>query len=215
MGLIRATPARFVDRWEEDGGVTAFAFRPDRPFPHIAGSHAIFFLPQGGRKPFTIASAPEEGDLVLATTLASGSRFKRSLGALTPGDRIKMRGPIASFTLRGSAPEVLFIAQGVGVTPFRSLLRHLSAGGAAKDTTLVHVAPAHAFRAETEQLATRSCYPTDAEQFRLELKQAAHERPDATCFLSGAPAFVAATATLLTDLGIPRRQLRQDKFRGY
>ena len=215
MGLLRPIKARYVRRHEEAGDVTAFAFRPDRPLRHVAGQHGFFVLPGAGMKPFSIASAPEDLDLLIATRLGSGSTYKTALAALQPGDVVKVRGPLARFTLDGSADEILLIAQGVGITPFRSVLRHLRQACVRKHSTLVHVASAHAFRHETEQLATRALYPAGAEQFQLDVKRAAYERPGATCYLAGAPAFVAEAAALLAESGIAKKQIKRDSFRGY
>jgi ferredoxin-NADP reductase len=215
MGLLRPIKARYVQRHEEAGDVTAFAFRPDRPLRHVAGQHGIFLLPGAGVKPFSIASAPEDHDLVIATKLGSGSKYKTALAGLEPGDVVKVRGPMARFTLDGSADEVLLIAQGVGITPFRSMLRHLLHAGVRKDSTLIHVGSAHAFRGETEQLATRALYPVGAEQFQLDVKRAAYELPGATCYLAGGPAFVAEAAALLADSGVAKKQIKRDALRGY
>ena len=79
MGVLRPIKARYVDRHEEPGGVTVFAFRPDRPLGHAAGQHGFVVLPGAGMKPFSIASAPEDGDLVIATKLGSGSKYKTAM----------------------------------------------------------------------------------------------------------------------------------------
>jgi len=215
MGLLRATTLEYLDRHDEEGGVTAFTFRPSKPLKHVAGQHGFFFVPGAGMKPFSIASAPEDDDIVIATKLQSGSKFKTALAALGPGENIKVRGPVMRFTLDGSSDEVVFIAQGVGITPFRSLLRHIDGNDIKKHTTLIHVASAHPFRTETARLAREASYPTDAESFRLDLKQASTERPGATYYLSGAPSFIKETAALLTEARIPKKQLKRDMFRGY
>ncbi|MEV6849325.1 FAD-dependent oxidoreductase [Actinoplanes sp. NPDC051411] len=215
MGMLIPIKARYVERRQEADDVTAFVFRPDRPFAYRAGQHGIFIVPGAGMKPLTIASAPEDRDLTIATRLGSGSPFKKALGALQPGDAIRVRGPLNRFTLSGSADDVVFIAQGVGITPFRSLLRHMRAAGIGRHSTLVHVGSAHAFRGETERLATRAWYPSGVEQFRFDLKRAIYERAGATCYVAGAPAFVADTAVLLAELGVAKKQLRRDSFPGY
>lgn len=214
MGLLAATPLEYAGRRPEEGGVTAFAFTPTRPLRHAAGQHAFLTLRGGGTKPFSLASAPEDGEVVIGTRLASGSRYKQALAALSAGDVVRLRGPVLRFTLDGSADDVVLVAEGVGVTPYRSVLRHITAAGLPKRTRLLHVGRAHPFRAETEHLAGQSAYPDDAEGLALELERATSDLAGATYYVSGAPPFVRSTSAAIAGAGIARRQIRSDVFRG-
>lgn len=69
-------------------------------------------------------------------------------------------GPVGAFTLPRRTPEVVMLAQGIGITPFRSMLRHIEITGADKRTTLVHTGAHHPFRTDTETAATAAHYPT-------------------------------------------------------
>lgn len=53
----------------------------------------------------------------------------------------------------------MFLAQGVGITRYRSLLRDIRARGSRTHTTLVHVGRGHTFRRDTEPLADSALYP--------------------------------------------------------
>ena len=127
-----------------------------------------------------------------------------------------LRGPIMNFTLDGAAPKVVLLAQGVGITPFRSMLRHITLTHAATDASLVHVARAdHAFRSETEQWANDASFPVHAQEFRAAAVRAAAIHPNATFYIAGASPFVTATVGLLHKAGITKTQIRQDKYLGY
>jgi len=77
---------------------------------------------------FSIVSAPFEGDLVVATRMRD-TAFKRALKSLPIGSRAKLVGPFGSLILHGDrARPAVFIAGGIGITPFMSILRQ-----AAKD----------------------------------------------------------------------------------
>lgn len=167
MSILSSTDLTFTGSREEADGVTVFSFRPDRGLPHTAGQHGLLKVPGGGTKAFSLASAPEEPEALIGTHLQSGSKYKTALAALRPGDRASVRGPIMNFTLAKAAPQVVFLAQGVGITPFRSLLVHIAATQPDRDTTLVHVGQDHAFRAETERLARTAAYPAGRETSRL------------------------------------------------
>ena len=71
-----------------------------------------------GRRSFTIASPPHEENLVFATRL-TGSGFKNTL-LQGPLQEIEINGPHGKMVHDPSLPAV-FIAGGIGVTPFRSM----------------------------------------------------------------------------------------------
>lgn len=215
MGLLTTTALQYVGRREEEGGVTALAFRPARPLRHRAGQHGFLSVPGAGSRPFSLASAPEDPEVLIGTRLGSGSRYKQALAALSAGDQVRLRGPVLRFTLDGAADDVVLVAQGVGITPFRSMLRHIAAAGRSTRATLLHLGPGHPFRADTEPAASAAVYLDDAEGFGLELKRATTDLPGATFYLSGSPGFVRDAAAAVTDAGIARRQIRRDVFRGY
>jgi ferredoxin-NADP reductase len=75
---------------------------------------------RGPQRTFTIASAPREEDLFI-TTRDTGSGFKKTLSELNSGTVLEYAGPLGSFTLDLEYPAV-FIAGGIGITPFHSIL---------------------------------------------------------------------------------------------
>ncbi len=83
---------------------------------------------QFARHTFSIVSAPFEGELVVVTRMRD-SAFKRAFKSLPIGSAAKLEGPFGSLTLHNDrARPAVFIAGGIGITPFMSILRQ-----AAKD----------------------------------------------------------------------------------
>jgi vanillate O-demethylase ferredoxin subunit len=138
------------------------------------------------------------------------------MAALRPGHPVTLRGPVNTFTLDGAGGQVVMLAQGVGITPMRSMLAHIALSNLAVRSFLIHVAgDGHAYRKETEQWAGTAAYPQHADEFRAATAEAAIAHPHATFFVAGAPPFVAATAGLLRRSGVASRQIRQDKYLFY
>ncbi len=205
-----------VTTQSSDGhGGDAVNFVPDRPIRFTAGQHVLWRIPGAGIHPFTIASAPEEEIVTLGTSLASQSPLKRVIAALAEGDRVRLVGPLADFTLDPTSPAVVMLAQGVGVTPYRSMLRHLKLAGRSLDTTLLQVAAEHPFRNETEPLAEVSHYVTSREEYAARLAEIVGRRPQASYLVSGSREFVGSTTTALRAAGIARAQVKRDTFYGY
>jgi ferredoxin-NADP reductase len=216
FGVLHTHRLVFQGCREVGGGVSSFAFAPEPPFEAKAGQHGILQLGGTAMKPFSLASAPEEGSVLIGTSLQSGSSFKQRLAALKPGDLVTLRGPVNNFTLDGAAAQVVMLAQGVGITPLRSMLAHAALTGTVIQSSLIHVAPAgHAYRDETEEWAVAAAYPEHADDFRTAAVAAAHANPGATFFIAGATPFVSSTTSLLRETGVAGANIRQDKYLGY
>jgi ferredoxin-NADP reductase len=110
----------------------------------------------------------------------------------------------------------VMLAQGVGITPMRSMLSHIALNKLAVHSSLIHVANVgHAYREQTEKWATSAAYPHHAQEFRAATAEAARAHPHATFFVAGASPFVSSTAGLLRNSGIAGRQIRRDKYLFY
>jgi ferredoxin-NADP reductase len=99
--------------------------------PYLPGQfHFLTLHRQGSRDeehPYTISSAPAEDGFLASTIKASGD-FTRTIGSTQVGDRVSVRGPYGRFSpwVETDATDLVFLAFGVGITPFRSILRHLA-----------------------------------------------------------------------------------------
>lgn len=110
-------------------GTMAFYFRKPEGFSYMAGQSCDLTLlnpavddGKGNTHAYSIASAPHEKELMIATRLRD-SAFKRSLQSMPAGSAVKLDGPFGTFTLpESSARPVIFLAGGIGITPFRSMM---------------------------------------------------------------------------------------------
>ncbi|MBN1465790.1 FAD-dependent oxidoreductase [candidate division KSB1 bacterium] len=82
-------------------------------------SQLLFADRKGGRRTFSIASAPSEENLYMATR-KTGSGFKRTI-AEALGQTIEITGPAGRMIRDETRPAVL-LAGGIGITPFRSMI---------------------------------------------------------------------------------------------
>src|SRR5690606_1519121 len=80
-------------------------------------------------KPFSVASAPSENVVKITTVIRKeASEFKQALLELKQGMTVRMSGPLGSFYLKDHYPALL-IAGGIGITPFRAMVKQLEAEG--------------------------------------------------------------------------------------
>jgi predicted ferric reductase len=104
------------------GAVTEIALRPEeRGLKWQAGQFAFVSAPEAGMRephPFTIANAPNsEGRMIFC--IKGLGRWTRVLPArLKLGQRVRVEGPYGRFLLHTRTPRQVWIAGGVGITPF-------------------------------------------------------------------------------------------------
>lgn len=85
---------------------------------------------KGDGRDFSIASSPEEWPVLSFATRLTGSAFKKHLEDSPDGTPLRVSGPYGEFTLpsglaaRKWNQPIVFIAGGIGITPFRSMLQH-------------------------------------------------------------------------------------------
>jgi ferredoxin-NADP reductase len=111
-------------------GTMAFYFERPEGFDYLAGQRTVLSLlgvrdfdGYGSTRTFTLASAPHEPELMIATRMRD-TAFKRALKAAPPGLRVRLDQPDGGLTLHADETRpAVFIAGGIGVTPFRSIVR--------------------------------------------------------------------------------------------
>jgi predicted ferric reductase len=183
--------------------------------------------------PFTISSAPA-ADGSLASTIKESGDFTRTIRKTAVGDRVAVRGPFGRFShlLHPDEADLVFIAAGVGITPFLSMLRFMRDSGDWKEVLLIYGNRTDddiSFRQELQDMADgpRSTLkvvhvlsqPRGAWQGerghidRAVILRHAGERLDAKAFyICGPPAMTSPVIASLTELGVPRRRIHTERF---
>ena len=94
---------------------------------------------KGLRRHITIVTSPTERGVVGLATRLRDTAFKRTLAELEPGDEVQVEEPKGSFLLpEDTSQPYVFVAGGIGITVFRSMLRYIADTGAPYDVTLLY-----------------------------------------------------------------------------
>jgi len=111
-----------------------FSFYFDRrgvDFDFFAGQYIRMSLPheaadeRGTTRFFTIASSPHEKEYLMITTKIIASSFKKTLCALQPGQDVDFFGPMGRVYFdEQDRTERVFLAGGIGITPFHSMITY-------------------------------------------------------------------------------------------
>ena len=127
---IRQRSNRFIVegiKWETKDTFTV-ALRPNKRFIFKAGQFCFLRLDKDrlfARHPFTISSSPDEK--CLRFTIKLQGRFTKAASGLRKGEEVMVEGPFGTFMAEETDKDLVFIAGGVGITPFISIIKeHLN-----------------------------------------------------------------------------------------
>jgi ferredoxin-NADP reductase len=230
-------------REEVAEGTMAFHFDKPQGFAFKPGQAVDLVLPgepggdaQAVRHTFSLVSAPFQDELAVATRMRD-SAYKRALKSLPLGAGVRIEGPFGSLTLhKDRARAAVFIAGGIGITPFMSILRQ-----AAKDQLPQHLSLLYsnrrpedsAFLAELDELQrlnsrfrlvatmtdmAKSGRTWQGETRRIDadlVKSVGAKLASPIYYLAGPPAMVDALRKTLESAGIDDDDVRSEEFYGY
>ncbi len=97
-----------------------FSFQPGQ---YVVARFLNNFLNTPG-KAYTITSLP--GEKFIAITVKRLGKFSNALCDLRIGDRVKIIGPYGHFFPRDKIKKIVFLAGGIGVTPFFNIIKSFS-----------------------------------------------------------------------------------------
>lgn len=190
---IRARRAYEVASVERTGGAVDIRLEPlGAPMRHQAGQFAFlaFDAPGLGEPslgephPFTISDAPREDGSLRFTIKPLGDGTRRIAEALKPGVRAVLRGPNGRFLRPRRAEVEVWIAAGVGVTPFAAWSASL-AQAPSSESWPIHIFYCARCRAEAPLLD--------------EIERVAAENPRVTLHLVHSDAGERLTADQIVD----------------
>ncbi len=207
----------FVERRPEYEGVATYIFHPRQPVPYVAGQYAhmrLLHMPPEIRRvrEFSFASAPEDPDIWFGIDERSGSDYQKALRSLKVGDTVELFKIKSHLTWPPPASHIVMIAGGVGVTPFRAMLRDIQQKNLTVTTTLIHAAhDAYLYGHEMKELAGEYV-PVTREDLMATLSRVANNHHDAHYYIAGSAPFADVVTTELGTKGIAR--VESDVFKG-
>lgn len=215
----------------EAGDAVTFIFNSEEPTVWEAGQYIKYTLvhhkpdEKGVKRYFTISAAPDEQFPRITTRLNSEklSSFKQALSELPIGGKIDAEPPRGSFIVTNPHQPIIFIAGGIGITPFRSILLDMEYRQQPINLPLLYAnrGPEIIFQDELEQVASRNPgldihYIIEPERINEnKIKKVINNYTQPLYYISGPEPMVQATFEMLRSLKIPEEQLKRDDFPGY
>ena len=237
---------QLVDKKQIAPNTISFYFRPDGPFIWKPGQFLHYRIPQatpddrGENRFFSIASAPHEGPIQLTTRFSpEGSSFKKELQKLEVGQSIEAEGPKGSFSMDDPRQQYVFIAGGIGITPFRAILKDLDYNRQPMNISLLYANRIKdaLFKEEFVKLAKKHpefklfYFISDEPVAEQKLSDNVSVLPgqinqnaiqtlipnfqSAIYYISGPETMVYTFEEMLSGLGVPKENTKRDYFPGY
>ena len=234
--------SRLVGRTNWGVQTMDFAFATDQPLQYQPGQYIEVTLPhskpddRGNRRYFTLASSPTEPNLHIgAKFYPNGSTFKRAMQSMSGNTPVAVEQVAGDFTLPADATRKLaFIAGGIGVTPFRSMVKYLidtndhrSVGMLYAERQVSELAYTDVFEQARRQLGIAVTYtvtsqtsaiPAGVATGYIDMAMIRRVMPDygeRLFYISGPHQMVADTKRILLAMGVQRKNIKIDFFPGY
>jgi ferredoxin-NADP reductase/Na+-translocating ferredoxin:NAD+ oxidoreductase RnfD subunit len=236
---------KFIERVPRAKNIYSFWFEPIKKINFIPGQFLEWTLAhdkhdnRGVRRWFTITASPTEDKIMLTTKLAEkSSTFKSALNSLAPGDEIVISDPDGEFILPSDPnKKLVFIAGGIGITPYRSIVKYLLDTNQSRDIILMYSARStdeftfkdlweeaqKKFGLKPVYVATDEKGPPASQARALRagyinpemIKQEVPDWTDRLFYVSGPEPMVEAFEKMLLNMGIADKNIIRDYFPGY
>ena len=189
---------------------------------------------KGLRRHITVVTSPNERSVLGFATRMRDSAFKRSLSEVPVGTEVEVEPPKGSFGLpEDTTRPLVFVAGGIGITVFRSMLRFIREEGLPYRVTLIYSnrdRESTAFLDELQELEqenrdlrlilTMTQDPgwqgetrrIDSQFFRDYLEADLNE---STFLVAGPPAMVEGVQDALAEAGVDEENVIAERYSGY
>lgn len=227
-----------------DHDAYSFFFTATPQVEFLSGQYLKMTLPiktpddRGDSRYFTIASSPTEKGKIQVTTRIIQSAFKKTLrDNIVPEQEISANGPYGRFFQDwGNKTPRVFLAGGIGVTPFRSMIRFAVDSDLEVPITLVNSwslvedivffdeflkiekSQKNFFYIPTVTKMELSKKPWDGQTGRIDQQMLKHRIAnwtDSDYYIVGPSNFVSTMFSTVRDMGIPMSRIKTENFPGY
>ena len=203
---------KFLSKQNEYDDVYTFFF-DKKDVAYEAGQYAHLLIEGETRevRELSFASAPSEDSLMLTMHVGSNTEFKNKMSKLSEGDEVSL------FKIKGKLefPQVneksyVFLSGGVGITPFRSILKENKEKDLRIDLVQVQRGD-FLFKNELESLVN-NYYSISPENFDDEITNIIEKNRSSLFYICGSKRFVDGISNLMEKNMIDKDRIQIESF---
>ena len=231
MSVLTKTKLTLEHRHQETKDTVSFRFKSKEIKDWKPGQYLHYTLDhphpdsRGTERYFTISSAPFEGHIQITTRFSDkkSSSFKNALRDMVVGGTVEADGLEGDFVVDDPSQRLVFIAGGIGVTPYRAILLALDHSGAPINVDLLYANRDEDFPYKTELERFAKKHPTFRAHYftgqkRLDERAIAAVVGDLVkpiFYVSGPEPMVETFEKVLKGMSVPKSRVKTDYFPGY
>lgn len=228
--MSRIYHTTIIDRKVVAEDTLEVSFKRPEDFSFLAGqyiqlgvSKLLYPDPKGASRVFSIASSPLDQERISVAFRETGSGFKRTLKELPLDATVNIEGPHGFFTLpQESTASLVFIAGGIGITPFLSIIRFADEKRLSFSLTLLYAnrnQESAAYLGELQGIAGRTTHFVLRNHLgRIDeqsIQQSTKDPQNCKWYIAGPPAMAGCARNLLFLLGVDDGRVYCEEFTGY
>lgn len=210
-----------------------FIFGVDKKIQFTPGQYMEFTFDhknpdsRGNRRYFSLANSPTEKEIRLGIKIdSSPSTYKQNLLELKSNQKIAAGQLMGDFVLpKDVSKKLVLIAGGIGITPYRSMIKYLVDTNQKRDIIIVYTVSnknnfvyKDVFTIAQNKLGIKTVYVDSHTQGHIDALRLAKEIPDFReryFYISGSRNVVSGFKEILKDLNIPKNKIITDFFPGF
>jgi len=228
MAMFKKRELVFLESYKESDDVYTFLFEKNQDSTWNPGQYGLFSIThkkiKNAVRPFSIASAPTEQTIKITTIIGDDpSEFKKAMLELKKGMKMSMQGPVGSFYANDNKPSLL-IACGIGITPFRSIIKQIEAEGNELKNPIhllyIDNKKSFVYKGEIDAITERTSINTTYLDSMDDLHQAINKltdiyKSDGKYYIAGTKTIVESVSVYLRNNHISKGNIKKDVFSGY
>ncbi|MFD2043348.1 FAD-dependent oxidoreductase [Ornithinibacillus salinisoli] len=228
LSIFKKRELLFLESYKESEGVYTFLFEKEKDLNWKAGQHGLFNIThksiKNATRPFTLASAPNENVVKITIGISDDpSDFKKAMLELKQGMKVSMSGPVGSFYLEDNSPSIL-IAGGMGITPFRSIVKQIEAEGNGIEEPIhllyLDSKKSYIYKDELDEIANNTSISVTYLDSRDDLHQEIDRlttlyKNNSKYYVAGPKSMVNSISIYLRNHSIAKRNIKKDVLIGY
>jgi glycine betaine catabolism B len=216
--------------------VSSYRFPRPSELNYKPGQYFMITINKDGKElthHFSFSSSPTQKENIEFTKKLTDHEYSLALKEAKIGDWARIEAPYGQFTFEGEYPKIALLAGGIGITPFKSIIKNATDKrldskitlfyGCRTEGDIIFKDEFESMQGENENFKMICVVNQPSSDWKGEtgiitadmIKKALPDYRENVFYTCGPPPMVKAMETIIESLGLPKSQMKQEYFTGY